>query len=89
MTFLYLDIREGDCSKIYMKVFRIVHSLHYVYDENGYDRFGYRMITFDKFLNERDKFEVDGKITATSKINVRFVLKPYLGMQDNFSHAKN
>lgn len=56
--------------------FRIVGRLpSLIYGESTYAIYGCRLITFNKFLDRRDKFEVDGKITGIAKISVRSVFK--------------
>lgn len=53
--------------------FRITKTWTRVYDNSTFF-FGVFVLEWEKLLNDRDKFETDGKITMTAEINVRYCL---------------
>lgn len=48
----------------------------FAYDDNNvaFGEYGLWLFNCEKLLNDRDKYEVDGKITVTARLNVRSVV---------------
>lgn len=67
LTFIFVIITP--------EVFRIAKKLSFNYDGTDNTMNGWSIISCDKLLMERNKFEVDGKLTMTAKLNVRLVFK--------------